>query len=505
VTHSTASLWVETTPPTTFSELRESVAVDVAVLGGGIAGITTAVLLKRAGKTVAVIDSRRVVRGATGYTTAKVTAGHGVIYSHLERQFGLDGARLYAQANQAAIDRIAAFVDEHTLDCDFERKANYVYAETASERTRLQDEAEAARRAGLPASFVAEVPLPYAVAGAVRLDDQAQFHPRKYLLPLARSLPGEGSYVFESTPVLSVNDDSPCVVLTESGEVRADRVVCATHLPILDRGLFFAKAHPHRSYAVAARVERDRLPDGMFINVGTPTRSLRTSRDERGPLLLVGGEGHKPGEEPDTERRYRALEEFARRHFGATEFPYRWSTMDFMSVDRVPYIGRLTRRSDRIYAATGFNKWGMTSGTVAAMIIADAILGRDNPWSTLYEAKRLKVRASAARFVRENGIVGLRFVGDRLRRAREGDPAELRPGEGRLMVVDGRQTAVYRADDGTLHALSPVCKHLGCIVAWNPAERSWDCPCHGSRYSGEGKVLTGPAVRNLDQRELGRS
>jgi glycine/D-amino acid oxidase-like deaminating enzyme/nitrite reductase/ring-hydroxylating ferredoxin subunit len=503
VTAANPSLWVETTPDSDFPPLPEGVTVDVAVLGGGIAGITTAVLLKRAGKTVALLDSKRILRGATGYTTAKVTSGHGLIYSHLEKHFGADGARLYAEANQTAIARIADFVDEYGIACDFERKTNYVYAETAGERSRVRQEVEAAGRAGLPVSFVEEVPLPYPVSGAIRLDDQAQFHPCKYLLPLAHSVAGDGSHVFELTRVRSASDGRPCRVETDRGGLTARQVVCATHLPILDRGFFFAKAHPHRSYAVAARVADAKLPDGMFINAGTPTRSLRTSRDDAGPLLLLGGEGHKPAQEPDTEKRYRALEEFGRRQFGASDFPYRWSAMDFMPVDKVPYVGRLTRRASHVYVATGFNKWGMTNGTVAALLIADAILGRPNDWAALYDSKRLRPRAAGTRFVKENGMVARHFIGDRVRRVESGSPSELVPGEGRIMRIDGRKTAAYRDDDGLLHTLSPVCTHLGCIVAWNPAERSWDCPCHGSRFSGDGKVIQGPAVDDLRRRRLG--
>jgi Rieske Fe-S protein len=241
----------------------------------------------------------------------------------------------------------------------------------------------------------------------------------------------------------------------------------------------------------------------MFINSGTPTRSLRTSRDERGPLLLVGGEGHKPGEEPGTDQRYRTLEEFASRHFGARDFPYRWSTMDFMPVDRVPYVGRLNRTSSHVFVATGFNKWGMTNGTVAAMIMSDAILGRENRWAELYDSKRLKPRAAAGRFLKENGSVAHHFIGDRLRRTGPRSPAELEPGDGAIMTMNGKRTAISRDDDGGLHALSPVCTHLGCIVAWNQAERSWDCPCHGSRFGRDGAVLHGPAVRDLERRPLG--
>lgn len=449
---------------------------------------------------MALLDAKRILHGATGYTTAKVTAAHNIVYTRVEKNFGEDGARLYAQANQAALDFIAQLVGDG-IDCDFERKTNYVYADSADERSKIEQEVEAARRAGLPAQLVDETPLPYRIECAFRLDDQAQFHPRKYLLPLAEKIVGDGSHVLERTRVVAVEGNGPLTVRAERGSVIAADVILASHLPFLDRGFFFAKAHPERSYAVACRATGAQDPEGMYINIGTPTRSVRTAHDEQGGLLLLGGEGHKPGSDGDTEAHYRALEEFGRRHWQAADFPYRWSTQDYAPVDGVPYVGQLTRRSKHIYVATGFKKWGMTNGTAAAMILVDRILGRDNPWQDLFDSKRLKPAASAGSFVKENASVARHFFGDRVNRGDTGSIADLERGEGRLLRVAGRKTAVYRDDSGRVHALSPVCSHMGCHVAWNTAERSWDCPCHGSRFTGEGVVIQGPATRDLTQRD----
>jgi glycine/D-amino acid oxidase-like deaminating enzyme/nitrite reductase/ring-hydroxylating ferredoxin subunit len=443
------------------------------------------------------------VRGATGYTTAKVTAGHGVIYSELERTFGADGARIYAESNQAAVERIARFVEEDAIDCDFERKPNFVYAESAEEADSLRAEAEAARGAGLDAQYVDDTPLPFDVAGAVRLENQAQFHPRKYLLALAETIPGDGSHVFEQTTALDVDHGEPCTVETDRGRLRARDVIVATQLPFLDSGLFFAKAHPHRSYAVAAPIDAADAPDGMFINAGTPTRSMRTLRDGDRTLIQVGGQGHKPGDETDTPGCYRALEEFLREHWPQAGQPeHRWSTQDYMSVDRVPYVGRLRRTTQHVLVATGYSKWGMTGGTLAAMLLTDRILGRANPWASLYDAKRIAPRPSFKRFVTGNAAAGFHLIVDRLRPAGDRDVEELGPGEGAIVRVGVRKRAVYRDETGSLHVLSPVCPHLYCHVAWNEAERSWDCPCHGSRYTGEGLVIQGPSVKNLERKEL---
>ncbi len=496
------SLWIESTPETSYQALGDGLEVDVAVVGGGIAGITAAYLLKRAGKSVAVVDAKRILHGATGYTTAKVTAAHNIVYTTVAKKFGEDGARLYAAANQGALEFIARLVEEMRIDCEFERKANYVYCESPDERQQVEQEVEAARKAGLAGELVEETPLPYPVECAFRLDDQAQFHPRKYLLPLAQFVDGDGSHVLELTRVVDVGGSESLRVETDRGVLTARDVILASHLPFLDRGFFFAKAHPDRSYAVAARIRAEQDPQGMYINISQPTRSVRTAYDEQGLLLLLGGEGHKPGAEPDTEGRYRALEEFGRRHWQSESFPYRWSTQDYSPVDGVPYVGRLTRRSEHIYVATGFKKWGMTNGTAAALILSDLILGRDNAWAKLFDAKRLKPLASASTFIRENASVAKHFFGDRLDRGERAELELLAPGEGRLLRLGGRKTAAYRDEQGQLHALSPVCTHMGCHVSWNPAERSWDCPCHGSRFSGEGTVIQGPATRDLEKRDV---
>jgi glycine/D-amino acid oxidase-like deaminating enzyme/nitrite reductase/ring-hydroxylating ferredoxin subunit len=496
------SFWLETTPETDYPGLADDVSVDVAVVGAGITGITAAVLLKRAGKTVALIDSKRIVRGATGYTTAKVTSGHGSSYRKIRQAFGEEGAGIYAEANEAALARIAQFVDEGGIECDFERKPNYVYAESADDVAELRQEAEVERKAGLATALVDETPLPFTVPAALRLENQAQFHPRKYLLALAATIPGDGSHVFEQSRVQSVKHGQPCEVAVGRRTVRSDDVIVATQLPIIDSGLFFTKAYPHRSYAVAAPIGGAPDPDGMYINAGTPTRSIRTLRDGNRVFIQVGGNGHKPGEE-NTPARYDQLEEFLREHWpGATEAAYRWSTQDYMAHDHVPYVGRLRRRSEHVLTATGYSKWGMTNGTAAAMILADSILGRKNPWAALYDSKRPIRRSALGSFLSENLSAGLHFVRDPFSRTDRTTVEELKPGEGAMIRVRGRRTAVYRDERGALHGLSPICQHLYCLVDWNPAERSWDCPCHGSRYSGEGHVIQGPTTEDLKRREL---
>jgi glycine/D-amino acid oxidase-like deaminating enzyme/nitrite reductase/ring-hydroxylating ferredoxin subunit len=495
-----ASYWIESTQRTDFPPMPAEVDVDVAVLGGGIAGLTTAWQLARAGKRVAVVEAARIVEGVTGYTTAKVTTSHSLIYADLVEKEGEAKAQLYADSNRAGLELIAETVASETIDCDFSRRSSFVYSEDEAEVEKLQAEVEAARSLGLPASFVTDVDLPYAVAGAVRFDNQAQFHPRRYLLHLVGLLREAGGQVFEMTRALDVDEGDPCTVTTDRGVLRARDVVVTTHLPVFDRGLYFAKAFPKRDYVVAAMIDAGRAPSGMYLSTESPTHSVRTTPYEGGHLLIVGGEGHKPGAAEDTEERYARLQGWTRERFGVSDFRFRWSTQDYTGADRIPYVGRLTSRSERVWVATAFGAWGMTNGSMSGLLLSDLIQGRENPWVELYDATRVNPSSSAKELIKENLAVARHLVGGYVTGTDLSDVDELPAGEAAIVRVRGAKTACYREPDGTLHAVSAKCTHLGCIVGWNAAETSWDCPCHGSRFDVDGRVLQGPAVDDLEQR-----
>jgi Rieske Fe-S protein len=310
---------------------------------------------------------------------------------------------------------------------------------------------------------------------------------------------GDGSHVFEQTRVTDVRRGEDHVVVADQGKLRSRHIVLATHLPFLDRGFFFAKAHPQKSYAIATEVEQSKAPRGMYISVEQPMRSVRSTPGPNGSRwLVIGGEGHKPGRDDDTRRRYDALESFLDDRFGAREVEHRWSTHDYVPLDRLPYIGRLRRGDDRLLVATGFAKWGLTKGVIAAAILTDTIVGRANPWASVYDAKRLSLKNSAVKFVTENGKVGGWFIGDRVHH-REGldDLDALERGDGTIARIGGRHLAVHRDDKGELHALSARCTHLGCLVGWNRADQTWECPCHGSQFAADGALLQGPATEPL--------
>jgi glycine/D-amino acid oxidase-like deaminating enzyme/nitrite reductase/ring-hydroxylating ferredoxin subunit len=497
------SLWIATTPETGFPRMEGDISVDVAVLGGGICGIATALQLKQSGMRVAVIEADRVVKSVTGNTTAKITSLHALIYDYLIKQFGEDKARLYGEAQQAAIERIASLVQEHGIDCDFRRTDAYTYTEREEELDQVKAEAEAATRLGLPAAYVESTPLPFPVKGAVKFTGQAQFHPRKYLLALVEKIQGQGSYVFEETRALDIKDEDPCRVETNRGTVTAKSVVLATHFPYHDPNIYFAAMHPGRSYVLGCRLDGP-VPEGMYITAGEEdVHSVRSNpTDDGGAIWMVGGEKHKTGQGGPTIERYKRLELYARSRFNVSSIEYRWSTQDNNTVDRVPYIGKLSSGSKNLYVATGFGGWGMTNSHVAAMLLTDMIQGRENPWADVFDPSRFKPVTSARDFITENMNVAKEFMADRIGTPELDDIEELPKGRGEVVEWKGDRVALYKDDEGRVYSCSAVCTHMGCIVHWNGAEKSWDCPCHGSRFNYDGKVIQGPANKDLEAKEL---
>lgn len=479
------SLWIATAGATGYPPLTADVEVDVAVIGAGIAGLTTALALKRAGQRVAVLEAARVGTGVTGHTTGKVTSLHRLVYTELTRSHGAGTARVYGEANQAAVAHVARVVAEEEIECDFGSVANYTYAETDTTLPLVREEAELAARLGLPAAFTTEVPLPFGVKGAVRFDGQAQLHAVKYLQGLARAVHGGGSAVFEESFAQAFHDGSPAVVDTGMGSVRAREVVVATNTPFGDQGAFGARCYPHRSYLVASRTE-GQGPDGTFISVDEPMRSILSIDVDGWHYVLVGGEGHRVPAAGDTTERYRRLAAFSRDRLGTGDVAFRWSTQDAMPVDGLPYVGRMSADVSHIFVITGLRKWGLTNGTAAALMLTDILSGRQNEWASAFDSTRPAPR-SAPMESRE-GASGAEAAGGP------------KPGEGTVVDIAGEKTAVYVDPAGGVHALSAVCTHLGCTVEFNAADLTWDCPCHGSRFAVDGAVIQGPATRNLAPR-----
>jgi glycine/D-amino acid oxidase-like deaminating enzyme/nitrite reductase/ring-hydroxylating ferredoxin subunit len=494
-TSAAQGLWLHTASAPTYPALERELETDVAVLGGGITGLTTALLLKRDGARVAVVEAARVGSGVTGCTTAKVSALQSTIYSTIASRHGDERTAVYGEASRAGVEQVAALVHREGIDCDLERRPAFTYAADESQLGSVEREAEATQRAGLETALTESVDLPYRVAGAVRLADQLEFHPVRYAHGLAAAVNGDGSVVLEGTRALGVAEGSPCEVRTTGGTITARQVVVATHYPVLDRGLFFARLKPQRSYCLAARV-RGALPQGMSISAGTPTRSVRSYKDQ----LIVAGEGHQTGDGKTAAGAYERLERFARDHWDVESVTHRWSAQDPSPYDHLPVIGSYTPFSSRVFVASGYMKWGLSSGTFAAMILADLIGGRENAWADAFSPNRLSLR-SAPELAQLNAKTGVYFFSDRLAPVRAG--ADVARGEARVVRSGLGKTGMYRDEQGELHAVSLRCTHLGCLLRFNSAERSWDCPCHGSRFDVDGAVLEGPAVKPLEKRPAG--
>jgi glycine/D-amino acid oxidase-like deaminating enzyme/Rieske Fe-S protein len=504
------SLWVATAGATGYPALETDLEVDVAVVGAGIAGLTAALALKRAGHAVVVLDAARIGTGVTGHTTGKVTSLHRLAYTELTDRHGPETARTYGQANQAAVGHIARVVADEGIDCDFRRVSNYTYAESDDALARVRQEADLAARLGLPAAFTSDVPLPFAVRGAVRFEDQAQLHAVKYLDGLARAVVGNGSHVFEDSRVISIRDGGPgatatavtATVQTARGSVRAREVVIATNVPFGDAGATVRGIYQHRSYLIASPSPAERL-HGSFISVDEPMRSILTADVGGVSYVLTGGEGHPASEAGDAAARYRRLAAFSRERLGTGDVSFRWSTQDSMPLDGLPLVGRMSPGAGHLHVITGLRKWGLTNGTAGALILADTLSGRHNPWAGVFDSTRTmpagpadSTRPGLAAPEEPEQLEQLEQSAQPQASARE-TAAALRPGEGAVVYVDGRPTAVYATETGDLLAVSAICTHLGCTVEFNPDDTTWDCPCHGSRFAGDGKVIQGPAAEDL--------
>ncbi|MEU2623075.1 FAD-dependent oxidoreductase [Streptomyces sp. NPDC007157] len=499
------SYWLETAPPVEPAPPPSGdFSVEVAVVGGGIAGLSTAWELVRQGHEVAVLEADRLAAGVTGHTTAKLTALHTLIYDHLRRTRGPEGARLYALSQSEAIRHAAGIVAELGINCEWEEAAAYTYAQNPGRVAELRAEARAAREAGLPAEFVTETELPFSVAGAVRVSGQAQFHPRKYLLALADDLRRRGGAVYERTRVVGLTEGEPCVLKTDAGvSVHAEKVVVATHHPVFDRALLFTRLSPRRELVVAGTIDEALAPRHMHITPEQGTRSVRSAPYGDGKrLLLVTGEHFTPGA-ADVDKRFARLSAWADEHFPGLTITHRWATQDNDSTDSVPLVGPLHHGSRHSYVATGFGGWGLSGGIMAGRLISDLVGGREVEWSGLYDPRRLgSVAREGMSFLKHQAQVARHFIGDRLPAPTGPRPEDLAPGDGAVVRHGGHHCAVHRDESGRLQAVSATCTHLGCLVAFNRAEQAWECPCHGSRFAPDGRILQGPAVKPLEKRDL---
>ncbi|MBV9773791.1 MAG: FAD-dependent oxidoreductase [Gemmatimonadetes bacterium] len=493
------SVWEATGSQPEFTSLKEDMRVDVCVVGAGIAGMSVAYLLARAGKRVVVLDDNAVGGGETGQTTAHLASAMDDRFHVLEKVHGPEGARIAYESHQAAVERIGEIVAAEGIDCDYVRLDGYLF-HGAEENEDFDRELEAARRAGFTdVERVERIPgAPFDSGPALRFPRQARFHPLRYLEGLAKAVHRDGGHVFTGTHVTGVKGGAEPSVTTDGGHtVRADAVVVATNSPISDFVTIHTKQAPYRTFVIGAPVPAGAVPDFLYWDDLDPYHYVRLHSTANGePILVVGGEDHKTGHHDDAEERYARLEAWTRARFPVGETRFRWSGQVLEPTDFMAFIGP-DPANRGVYVATGDSGQGMTHGTIAGILISDQILGRENPWARLYDPSRKTLSTESLKeFLKENLDVAVQYT-DYLRKGEATSSDALAPGTGAVLQRDGKKVAAYRDEAGTLHERSAVCTHLGCIVHWNGEERSWDCPCHGSRFAPTGEVLNGPALAPL--------
>ncbi|ASN05571.1 FAD-dependent oxidoreductase [Virgibacillus necropolis] len=499
IPHFPEPYWRDSVDFSNFPKLDKSIEADVGIVGGGITGITAAYLLAKQNVKVVLIDAGVILNGTTGHTTAKITAQHGLIYNELIEHFGLEKASMYYKASSEAKEFIKNTIDKHDISCDFTEEDAYLYTNSDFYLSKLEMEKKAYDRLKIPSELVKNMPLEVPMKSALIMKNQAQYHPLKYLKKLVKDSIKNGTEIYEHTTAIDVEyNKHPSIITRDGHRVSCRYVIQASHYPFYDgQGFYPTRMYADRSYVVAIKSDK-KFPGGMYINAESPTRSIRSTQMDGKDLWLVGGENHKTGQSKSTINHYKALEQFAEKEFGISEYIYRWSAQDLITLDKVPYIGPITKEQRSVFVATGFRKWGMTNGTLAAQMISDLILAGESNYQDLYSPSRFQADPAVREFTSINADVAKHLIKGKLEYTSD-LVSELSQDEATVTRIKGKRTGVYKDQDDKLHMVDTTCTHLGCEVEWNSGDRTWDCPCHGSRFSYTGDVVEGPAKRPLNK------
>jgi len=495
------SLWLDTQNTHSFPEVSRDEECDVLVVGGGITGITTAYLLSKENVNVVLVEAHRFLNLTTGNTTAKVTFQHDLIYRHILDKYNLNTAKLYYQAQLEGMSFIEKMVKEHEISCDFRKAYAMIYAHDDEGVRKLQKEHDAYEKIGIEGRLVDHVPFDLPGVMGLRVENQIEFDPVRYLNHLLSDLKETGVRMFEHTRAVDLEDeDGMKKVRMDNGKViRANRVVVATGFPFYDgSGQYFTRLAPYRSYLVAFPVEK--TENAMLITAGEPTYSIRFAEKDNQKYLLIGGRGHKVGQEESARDSYKELMRFGRNYFAAKEPSHRWSAQDYESLDKIPYIGRISSKVQGVYVATGFRKWGMTNGTFAAILLADTLMGRESPYKDIFLPSRGEIRENLGKAVKENLNVAKEMIIGKVA-SKKTELSEIGLEEGGIIRHHGKRVGAYKDSSGKLILVDATCTHLGCELMYNNAEHTYDCPCHGSRFSHDGTIIEGPAVKPLKRVE----
>ncbi|TCJ13553.1 FAD-dependent oxidoreductase [Flaviaesturariibacter flavus] len=498
----TQSLWQSNVPDHADSGSMPDRPVDVLIVGGGITGLGTALRLQQMGKSCIVAESHSLCYGTTGGTTAHLNTFFDTTYDIVESDFSEDAARLLHTAARSALDLVKRNIAELGIDCGHSERDGYVYAQTADQEHQLDKMFQASVNAGAEVEYTDQIPVPFPFRKAIVYRRQAQFHPTRYVMALAKAFVAAGGRILQGCRVEQFDKVGELLsVHTSRGDIQAHWLIWATHIPPGINLLHFRNA-PYRSYALALTLDNDQYPEGLAYDLYDPYHYFRTQEVDGRRYLIAGGEDHKTAHVTNTDQCFFALEAYVRNHFAVGEVAFRWSSQYYEPADGLPYIGHLPGNPEKVLVATGYSGNGMTYSHIAAMTLTDLIVKGDSGYASLFAPGRVKPVAGFMDFVKENADVVAQFVGKRIKTEKLRELADLAPGEGRLVKFEGHNIALYKNDAGKLFALNPVCTHAKCVVDWNRAEQSWDCPCHGARYSVTGDVLTGPARANLEQIDL---
>ncbi|NCD68339.1 FAD-dependent oxidoreductase [Mucilaginibacter agri] len=474
------------------SNVESSTIYDAVVVGGGITGLTTALLLQEAGKKVVIAEAHTLGFGSTSGTSAHINTFADTTFTEAESAFGAKGAQLFADAIAEGLGLIKGYINRYGIACDYETKPGFLYAENDDEAKQLEEIYHGAVKVGVAVNYTDEVPTPVPFKKALIWDGQAQFHPINYLHGLQKAFVAAGGVIRENTIITTIETNSG---IHSAGDIRARAVIYATHMPP-NLNLFNFECAPYRSYVIAVKLKSGKYPNALIYDCQEPYHYVRSHVVDGERLLLVGGLDHKTGHE-DPAKAFAGLENYIRKYYNVSSIKYQWSSQYYVPVDGLPYIGQMPMAKQGIYCATGYNGNGMMLGSISGKILSDAVLGLENEYADLFRPSRVKPIDSFSELVKENADVAYHFIADRFGIHESDSLKRLKPGTGKVVEVDGKKIAAYRDDAGTIHALSPVCTHAGCVVGWNNEEKSWDCPCHGARFDIDGKVLTGPATRSL--------
>lgn len=490
--------WLDSTKLHTFPKLTEKKHVDVCIVGAGLTGITTAYLLSKQGLKICVIEAGRIVNGTTGHTTAKITMQHGLIYHELIKHVGKENAALYYEANKNAKKLMEEIISDLQIDCRYTDDDAYIYTNSSDYLDNIKNEWKAYEQLDIEAELLSKLPINIGVKQAIKMKNQAHFHPLFYLQKLLEACLENGVEFYENTRALDIEFvRQPSVITNTDARIFADYVIQASHYPFYDGlGFYPTRMYASRSYIIAVKPEKP-INKGMYINAEKPDRSIRTCEINEDNYLLIAGEGHKTGQGDKMMEHYKALQQFAEENFNVTTIDYRWSAQDYITLDKIPYVGQLTEGHKNIFVATGFRKWGMTNSTNAAQLITDLILKKENKYERLFSPSRdITLDPSVRKLISYNTDVAKHLVKGKLERPND-ELETLEQNDACITTIKGERVGIFKDDNNELHGIDTTCTHLGCEVTWNDAEHTWDCPCHGSRFAIDGNVIEGPAVKPL--------